>query len=162
MEKSRTWSRRGREWGRSQGHGCGWGHDVTDVAEVTDAAEVVTGSEHGKRRDGGRRRHRQIPGGPPPSSLSLPPCIVGARRLFPSRARQSSPHVRTFPPVRAIPAFPSHARVISLLRSRTHSIRLEQVNALVTTWHAWRRHTQESHSEPDATIQKMPGRQGVA
>jgi hypothetical protein len=38
VEKSRTRSRRGREWGGSWGHGCSWGHSVTDVAEVTDAA----------------------------------------------------------------------------------------------------------------------------
>jgi len=52
-----------------------------------------------------------------------------------------------FPPADAICAFP---------------YRLEQVDTLATTWRARRRHMQENHGKPDATVRKMPGQQGIA
>jgi len=52
-----------------------------------------------------------------------------------------------FPPADAIRAFP---------------YRLEQVDTLATTWRARRRHMQENHGKPDATVRKMPGQQGIA
>ena len=76
--------------------------------------------------------------------------------LFPARTQRSA-----LSPACAIPGFPT-ARAVFLLRSRARGVRLEQVDAMATTWGARRRHTRGCRGEPDAMVQKTPGRQGVA
>ena len=83
-------------------------------------------------------------------------CFLRARNapLFPPRTQRAA----FFPPfLRAIPGFPP-PRAVFLLRSRARGVRLEQVDAMATTWGARRRHTRGCRGEPDAMVQKTPGR----
>ena len=84
--------------------------------------------------------------------------------LFPARTQRSAlfaAHAtRCVFPARTIPGF-LPPRAVFLLRSRARGVRLEQVDAMATTWGARRRHTRGCRGEPDAMVQKTPGRQAT-